>query len=84
MRTVSNQPKQANNCQSDLQVRTVQITLILALGEKGQPRSVTSDDLDTWQVIKSVFLGAELQSDIQFATNNHPDSQTRKKKKNTN
>ena len=33
------------------------------------------DDL----VIYSVFIGAELESDIHFALSNHPDSQTRKK-----
>ena len=40
---------------------------------------MTSDDLDPWRVIYSVFLGAELKSDIHFALNNHPEAQTRKK-----
>ena len=38
---------------------------------------MTSDDLDTWRVIYGVFLGAELESDIHFVLNNHPDAQTR-------
>ena len=41
---------------------------------------MTSDDLDTWRVIYSVFLGAEFESDIYFALNNNPDAQIRKKK----
>ena len=40
---------------------------------------MTSDDLDTWRVIYSVFLGAELEPDIHFALSNHADAQTRKK-----
>ena len=40
---------------------------------------MTSDDLDTWRVIYSVFIGAELESDIHFALSSHPDAQTRKK-----
>ena len=40
---------------------------------------MTSDDLDTWRVIYSVFLGAELEIDIHFALNKHPDAQTREK-----
>ena len=40
---------------------------------------MTSDDLDTWRVISSVFIGAELESDIHFVLNNHPDAQLAKK-----
>ena len=39
---------------------------------------MTSDDLDTWRVTYSVFLGAELESGIQFALNNYLDAQTLK------
>ena len=39
---------------------------------------MTLDDLDTWRVIYSVFIGADLESDIHFALNNHPDAQIRK------
>ena len=42
---------------------------------------MTSDDLDTWRVKYGVFIGAELESDIHFALNNHLDAQTCKKKK---
>ena len=35
---------------------------------------MTSDDLDTWRVISSVFLGAELESDVHFALNNNHDA----------
>ena len=68
-------------------LRTVQITLILTLGVKMSPKVIlgqwpqmTSDDLDTWRVKYSVFIGADLESDIHFALSNHPDAQIRKKK----
>ena len=40
---------------------------------------MTSDDLDSWRVKYSVFIGAELESDFHFALSNHADAQTRKK-----
>ena len=40
---------------------------------------MTLDDLDTFRVKYSVFIGAELESDIHFALSNHPDAHTRKK-----
>ena len=40
---------------------------------------MTSDDLDTWQIMYTVFLIAELESGTYFALNNNPDAQTSKK-----
>ena len=33
------------------------------------------DDLDTWRVIYSRFVGADSKSDISFAINNDPEAQ---------
>ena len=45
-----------------------------------RPPAERPDDLDTWRVVYSVFIGAELESDIHFALSNRSDGQTRKKK----
>ena len=36
---------------------------------------MTSDDLDTWRVLHSQFLGADSESGIHFAPNNDPEAQ---------
>ena len=35
---------------------------------------MTSDDLDTWRVIHSQFVGADSKSGISFALNNAPEA----------
>ena len=36
---------------------------------------MTSDDLDTWPVVYSQFVGADSKYDISFALNNVPEAQ---------
>ena len=47
----------------------------MTTSEKGHASSVTqmtSDDLDTWQVMHAVIGDSELESGIHFALNNDP------------